>query len=92
LAIDPSGSFANRHPQIANRHPQIANRHSQIANPKAGDGNRTHITSLEGWSFAIKLHPQAFAICDFGLAIDPGGSFVNRHPQIANRHSQIANL
>jgi hypothetical protein len=23
----------------------------------AGDGNRTHITSLEGWSFTIKLRP-----------------------------------
>jgi hypothetical protein len=25
---------------------------------KAGDENRTHITSLEGWSFTIKLRPQ----------------------------------
>ncbi len=25
---------------------------------KAGDGNRTHMASLEGWNFAIKLHPQ----------------------------------
>ena len=25
---------------------------------KAGDGNRTHMTSLEGWGFAIKLHPH----------------------------------
>ena len=25
---------------------------------KAGDGNRTHMASLEGWSFTIKLHPQ----------------------------------
>jgi hypothetical protein len=24
----------------------------------AGDGNRTHDISLEGWSFTIKLHPQ----------------------------------
>ena len=23
----------------------------------AGEGNRTLIASLEGWSFAIKLHP-----------------------------------
>ena len=32
------------------------------ANPKgkigAGDGNRTHIASLEGWSFTTKLHPR----------------------------------
>ncbi len=24
----------------------------------AGDGNRTHVISLEGWSFTIKLRPQ----------------------------------
>ena len=24
----------------------------------AGDGNRTRMTSLEGWSSAIELHPQ----------------------------------
>ena len=26
----------------------------------AGDGNRTHATSLEGWSSTIELHPQNF--------------------------------
>ncbi|VDN47378.1 protein of unknown function [Petrocella atlantisensis] len=25
---------------------------------EAGRGNRTPVTSLEGWSFTIKLHPQ----------------------------------
>ncbi len=25
---------------------------------KAGDGNRTHVSSLEGWGFTIKLHPR----------------------------------
>jgi hypothetical protein len=24
----------------------------------AGDGNRTHVASLEGWNFTIKLHPR----------------------------------
>ena len=24
----------------------------------AGDGNRTHATSLEGWSSTIELHPR----------------------------------
>ena len=24
----------------------------------AGDGNRTHVVSLEGWSSTIELHPQ----------------------------------
>ena len=27
----------------------------------AGDGNRTHVTSLEGWNSTIELHPQLIA-------------------------------
>src|SRR6476469_4699866 len=27
------------------------------ANAGAGDGNRTHVASLEGWSSTIELHP-----------------------------------
>ena len=27
----------------------------------AGDGNRTHTTSLEGWGSTIELHPQTTA-------------------------------
>ena len=30
---------------------------------KAGDGSRTHVASLEGWSFTTKLHPRL----DFGV-------------------------
>ena len=30
-------------------------RHLRIG---AGDGNRTHVTSLEGWGSTIELHPQ----------------------------------
>ena len=26
----------------------------------AGDGNRTHVASLEGWNSTIELHPQTF--------------------------------
>ena len=33
-----------------------------MAHNGAGDGNRTHVTSLEGWSSAIELHPPASAI------------------------------
>jgi hypothetical protein len=29
---------------------------------EAGDGNRTHMTSLEGWGFTIKLHPHTLDI------------------------------
>ena len=32
-------------------------------NGGAGDGNRTHATSLEGWNSTIELHPH---LCDFG--------------------------
>ena len=28
----------------------------------AGDGNRTHVTSLEGWSSTIELHPHSGAV------------------------------
>jgi hypothetical protein len=29
----------------------------------AGEGNRTLVISLEGWSFTIKLHPRS-CICE----------------------------
>ena len=29
---------------------------------KAGDGNRTHISSLEGWCSTTELHPQNYNI------------------------------
>ena len=32
-------------------------KHQLIING-AGDGNRTHVISLEGWSSTIELHPQ----------------------------------
>ena len=30
-----------------------------MAHNGAGDGNRTHVTSLEGWSSTIELHPRS---------------------------------
>ncbi len=36
---------------------------------KAGDGNRTHMTSLEGWSFTTKLHPQSLFVIYYFLFI-----------------------
>ena len=30
----------------------------------AGDGNRTHTTSLEGWDSTIELHPRSFGTND----------------------------
>ncbi len=33
-------------------------------NKKAGDGNRTHVSSLEGWCSTIELHPHnKYCIC-----------------------------
>ena len=48
----------------------------------AGDGNRTHVTSLEGWSSAIELHPRGAAWHRPGQAlpiIASGMTFV-QHP------------
>ncbi len=36
----------------------------------AGDGNRTHIISLEGWSSTTELHPQVSCI---GKMVEGGG-------------------
>ena len=33
--------------------------HSRI---RAGDGNRTHISSLEGWCSTTELHPQVILL------------------------------
>ena len=30
---------------------------------KAGDGNRTHVSSLEGWCSTIELHPHIIFRC-----------------------------
>ena len=32
---------------------------------KAGDGNRTHVSSLEGWCSTIELHPQSIGVTGF---------------------------
>ena len=32
---------------------------------KAGDGNRTHVTSLEGWCSTIELHPHTIGVTGF---------------------------
>src|SRR5262249_17923689 len=35
------------------------------AEPGAGDGNRTHVASLEGWSSTIELHPLKLTLRPF---------------------------
>src|SRR4051794_23651340 len=46
----------------------------------AGDGNRTRMTSLEGWSSAIELHPRAVGVrppdqgsASYGSIVRPSG-------------------
>ena len=36
---------------------------SSVILPKAGDGNRTHVYSLEGCHSTIELHPQSNTAC-----------------------------
>ena len=38
---------------------QLSYRLTVIIITKAGDGNRTHVSSLEGWCSTIELHPQS---------------------------------
>ncbi len=41
------------------RRPLLCPAELQALETGAGDGNRTHVTSLEGWGSTIELHPQA---------------------------------
>ena len=36
----------------------LKNKNMMIFASGADDGNRTHVSSLEGWGFTIKLHPR----------------------------------
>ncbi|CCQ95458.1 hypothetical protein CULT_2640004 [[Clostridium] ultunense Esp] len=37
-----------------------------VKNNGAGDGNRTHATSLEGWSSTIELRPHVLCFIPYG--------------------------
>lgn len=39
--------------------------HNILPNKRAGDGNRTHVISLEGWSSTIELHPLIVGVTGF---------------------------
>ena len=39
--------------------------HNILLNKRAGDGNRTHVISLEGWSSTIELHPLIVGVTGF---------------------------
>ena len=46
----------------------------------AGDGNRTHNISLEGWSFTTKLHPHKFYFGIIAQHFNFGNIFLNFLP------------
>ena len=47
-------------------------------NQKAGDGNRTHVSSLEGWCSTIELHPQKNKIKKRQTGLEPATSTLAR--------------
>ena len=52
----------------------------------AGDGNRTHVTSLEGWNSTIELHPQVQRrSLATSVIIPKEGGFVNRFSEFSGR-------
>ena len=48
-------------------HYEILSGQTKKGNKKAGDGNRTHISSLEGWCSTTELHPRILP----GSGIEP---------------------
>ena len=46
---------------------------------QAGDGNRTHITSLEGWNSTTELHPRV--LIERSYMIPQSHYFVNSFPE-----------
>ena len=38
---------------------------AELQTQKAGDGNRTHVSSLEGWCSTIELHPHKVGVTGF---------------------------
>ena len=45
---------------------QLSYRHiSLLSYREAGDGNRTHVSSLEGWCSTIELHPLIVGVTGF---------------------------
>ena len=44
---------------------ELQTRTHQICLMEAGDGNRTHVSSLEGWCSTIELHPHTVGVTGF---------------------------
>ena len=52
---------------------------------RAGDGNRTHVSSLEGWCSTIELHPQMIGTDFFLCLVDCRASLTKRILQESRR-------
>src|SRR5699024_11922244 len=59
--------------------------------PQAGDGNRTHVSSLEGWCSTIELHPQEKVIGVTGFEPATSWSQTRRSSQ-AEPHPVLCSL
>ncbi len=64
------------------RLPEVVNKFSNEGVEKAGEGNRTLVSSLEGYSFTIKLHPHRAGDC--------GAAKLPREPEAAKRFFVVA--
>ena len=65
---------------------QLSYRHiSLLSYREAGDGNRTHVSSLEGWCSTIELHPQMIGTDFFLCLVDCRASLTKRILQESRR-------
>src|SRR6185312_734365 len=58
----------------------------------AGDGNRTHVASLEGWSSTIELHPPGFCLPSVRKRVPPGTGGGGRIRTYVDIRQQIYSL
>ena len=54
---------------------ELRTRIPYILRKRAGDGNRTHVSSLEGWCSTIELHPHRYYECVGVTGFEPAASW-----------------
>ena len=65
--------------------PPLSHSRIYILLDEAGDGNRTHVSSLEGWCSTIELHPQMIGTDFFLCLVDCRASLTKRILQESRR-------
>ena len=72
-------------------HYEILSGQTKKGNKKAGDGNRTHVSSLEGWCSTIELHPHVVGVTGFEPATSWSqtrrSSQAEPHPEAASHRN-----